>query len=182
MFRIPMDNLCTHNLFSQFLKEKYPEMSRETHIIVAPDAGAAKRCRDLSYKLGLDMVMIEKRRSTTQINTIDSMFLIESENTVKGKIAFIYDDMADTMGTMCKTCELLGNKGVINVIAVITHPILSGSAIDRLGKCDILTKLICCNTLPVPSHSKIEVCDISESIATAINCLETGESMSHLFE
>lgn len=181
MFRIPVDNIYTHKMFAQELKEKYPDISKETHIVVAPDAGATKRCRDLAMRLGLKMALIEKSRNYTNGDQIERMILIDQDNSVAGKTAIIYDDIADTMGTMCKACELLEEHKVKNVMAIVTHGVLSGDALKRLSSCNVLSQVICSNTLPVPKAEKIRVCDISKLICMAITCLEKGTSLSELF-
>lgn len=182
MFRIPVDNLYTCNLFASYLKSSYPLINQDTHIVVAPDAGATKRCRDLAMRLGLKMALIEKSRNYSNNNSIESMILIDHDDSVKGKTVIIYDDIADTLGTLVKACDLLQEHQAKEVIAIVTHGILSGHAIELLNKCSILTKLICTNTLQLPQSEKINVCDISDLICACISCLDKGESLAPLFE
>lgn len=182
MFRIPIDNIYTYKPFANHLKIKYPTMSKETHIVVSPDAGATKRCRELAMRLGLKMALIEKTRNYSNNDQIERMILIEQEDCIKDKTVILYDDIADTMGTMCKACELLKENKAKEVIAVVTHGVLSGSAIERLEKCEILTQMICSNTIPVPKHKKIDVCDLSDLICQSVTCLQTGASLTALFD
>lgn len=181
MFRIPVDNMYTHSFFSNNLKSLHPDINKDTHIVVAPDAGATKRCRDLAIKLGLKMALIEKSRSYTIDSQIERMILIDPDNSIAGKVVILYDDLADTLGTLCKACELLHEHKAKEVIAVITHGVLSGEALSRLTKCDILTQIITTNTLPTIIDSKITYCDISGLISSSIICLEKGTSLSALF-
>jgi len=181
MFRIPVDNIPPHKVFSKYLKDMYPHLNTDTHMVVAPDAGATKRCRDLAMNLGLKMALIEKSRNYSNNNQIERMILIDQDHSVEGKTVIIYDDIADTLGTLCKACELLEEHGAKEVIAIVTHGVLSGEAMKRLNECNILTKLICSNTLPIPQSNKIAVCDVSDLVTTCINCLERGSSLSALF-
>lgn len=181
MFRIPVDNCNTSLALCRYLKDTYNQISSETHIVIAPDAGATKKCRDLAGRLHLNMALIEKNRNI-QDNQVDQMILIDQNHSVAGKIAIIYDDIADTMGTLCKACELLEDNGVKEVIAVVAHGIFSDPAIKRLNACKILTTIICTNTLPTPVCDKIKVCDISGIICLGIDCLENNKSLSALFE
>lgn len=80
---------------------------------------------------------------------------------VKDRIAIIVDDMADTCGTLCKAAEVVMEHGAREAIAIVTHGILSGNAIDSLNKSK-LTKLVVTNT--VPHEEKKERCDRIETI------------------
>ena len=181
MFRIPVDNLYTDNKFATYLKATYPSINKDTHIVVAPDAGATKRCRNLAMSLNLKMALIEKSRNyTNNNNSVERMMLIDPDHSVKNKIVIIYDDIADTLGTLHKACQLLQENQAKEIIAVVTHGVLSGQALEILSNCDILTQLICTNTIPIPKSNKIAVCDISDLICACINCLDKGLSMSSL--
>lgn len=182
MFRIPVDNIYTHKFFARQLKELYPDMNQDTHIVVSPDAGATKRSRDLAMELGLKMALIEKSRNYANGDQIEHMILIDTDHSIAGKTVLVYDDIADTLGTLCKACELLSEHKAKEVIAIVTHGVLSGEALTRLSKSDILTTIITTNTLPQISHPKIKYCDVSNLIVTSINCLEKGTSMSALFK
>jgi ribose-phosphate pyrophosphokinase len=181
MVRLPVDNLFAHKLFANHIRNLYPTLNTETHIVVAPDAGATKRCRDLAINLGLKMALIEKSRNYSNNDQIERMILIDHDHSVMGKTVILYDDIADTLGTLCQACDLLHERGALGVVAVVTHGVLSGPALKRLESCNILTKIICSNTLPVPQSSKIEICDISEKISACIDSLEKGFSLSSLF-
>jgi ribose-phosphate pyrophosphokinase len=182
MLRIPVDNLYTYKLFADYLRLMDNSIRKETHIVIAPDAGATKRCRELANNLGISMALIEKTRNYQNGDQIERMILIDQDHSVENKIAIIHDDIADTLGTLTKACELLKENKVKEVIAVVTHGILSGQAIKRLEECSILSKLICTNSVPIPLHKKIFVCDLSSLISAGIQCLENGTSMSALFK
>jgi ribose-phosphate pyrophosphokinase len=184
VFRIPLDNIRTDKLFGKFLKEKFPEIAPGTHIVVAPDAGATKRCRNLAMYLGLKMALIEKSRNYENGDEIENMMLIDKDNSVKGKIAIIYDDIGDTFGTLIKACTILQDSGAKEVYAVLAHVLMSGDAIKKANDCPIITKIIGTNSVPLPTDkvSKLVACDISSSIALAIECLEKKSSMSIVFD
>ena len=104
---------------------------------------------------------------------------------VKGKIAILVDDMADTCGTLCLAAKHLAEAGATSVHAMVTHGILSGEALGRLEG-SALEKLIVTNTLPqadnVAKCSKIEVIDIGNVLAEVIRRSHYGESVSKLFD
>lgn len=184
VFRIPLDNIRTDKLFGKFLRENFPEIDPKTHIVVAPDAGATKRSRNLAMYLGLKMALIEKSRNYENGDEIEDMMLIDKDNSVNGKIAIVYDDIGDTFGTLIKACNILRDSGAKEVYAVLAHVLMSGDAIQKANDCQIITKIIGTNSVPLPMDkcSKLIVCDISSSIALAIDCLEKKSSMSIVFE
>jgi hypothetical protein len=97
---------------------------------------------------------------------------------VKGKIAILVDDMADTCGTLAKAAETVLANGATEVYAIVTHAILSGDAIDVINSSK-LSRLIVTNTVPHEHKkvccSKIETIDIGPTLAEAIRRTHNGE-------
>ena len=86
--------------------------------------------------------MINKKR--IKPNEIHSMDLV---GDVSGRNVVIVDDMADTLGTMCKAADLLISKGALSVRCIATHGILSGKAIENLYNSKI-TELLVSDSIP----------------------------------
>lgn len=86
---------------------------------------------------------------------------------VAGRIAIIVDDMADTCGTLVKAADVVMEHGAREAIAIVTHGILSGDAIDKLNNSK-LRKLVVTNTVPHEEKkklcSRIETIDISPTV------------------
>lgn len=80
---------------------------------------------------------------------------------VKGKTAILVDDMADTCGTLVKAADVLIAEGAKDALAIVTHGILSGNAIEALNGSK-LKKIVVTNT--VPHEDKKELCDRIETI------------------
>jgi len=97
----------------------------------------------------------------------------------------IVDDIADTCGTLAKAAEVCLEHGARDVIAVVTHGILSGKAIETLNN-SRLSKLVVTNTVPhaglAEACSRIETVDISPTLAEACRRTHNGESVSYLFK
>ena len=83
-----------------------------------------------------------------------------------------------------KACQILKEKGAKEIIAYITHPVLSGNAIENLNN-SAIDKLVVSNSIDIGDKSKkcpkIDVFDISPILSQAITRLMTGESISELF-
>jgi len=87
---------------------------------------------------------------------------------VSGKIAIIVDDMADTCGTLVKAADVVIEHGAKEAIAIVTHGILSGNAIEALNG-SRLRKIVVTNTVPHAEKrarcDRIETIDISPTVS-----------------
>jgi len=152
-FDVPVDNLYAEPSTLRWIREKLPI---EDCVIVSPDAGGAKRATSIADGLNLNFALIHKERARP--NEVSKMILV---GDVNGKIAIIVDDMADTCGTLAKAADVVLKHGAKEAIAIVTHGILSGNAIDVLNSSK-LKKVVVTNT--VPHAEKKERCDRLETI------------------
>ncbi len=178
-FNIPFDNLAPKRIFLKKVKEL--GISKNS-VVVAPDAGAAKKSTKISKTLDCGLAIINKVRSShySKHNTCEALNIIGE--SVEGKNCLIFDDILDTGGTLCEAARMLKEKGAEKVYAFITHGIFSGDAINKINESEI-DKIFTTNTIPQnKKSSKIEVIDISEYFAESIKCIHEGESVSVLFD
>ncbi|KAG7890440.1 hypothetical protein KL935_004001 [Ogataea polymorpha] len=175
-FNIPVDNLYAEPEVLKYVKLK---LGTSDLIMVSPDAGGAKRVASLADKLDTPFALIHKERA--KANEVSRMVLV---GDVKGKVCVLVDDMADTCGTLCKASDLLLERGARSVIAIVTHGIFSGQALARINQ-GSLAKIVCTNSMPLSNvaeaSGKLEIIDISPTLAEAIRRLHNGESVSYLF-
>src|SRR3989344_3702212 len=149
-------------------------------VVVSPDAGGAKRA--LAYAKRLmkegDLAIIHKERDIP--NQVARMKLI---GDVKGKITLITDDIADACGTLARAAELLMENGAREVYAMATHGLLSGGAVKTIEASPI-KKLFITDTINGNRElgTKIEVVSVGDTFGEAIERIESGESLSALFE
>ena len=126
-----------------------------------------------------DLAIIDKRRAAA--NQSEVMNII---GDIEGKVCIVPDDIIDTAGTLCNAAAALKEKGAKAVKAYITHPVLSGPAIERLENSEI-DELVVTNSIPL-SHeaqkcSKIRVISLASIIAECIKRLSRDESLSEIF-
>jgi ribose-phosphate pyrophosphokinase len=144
------------------------------------------RVTSIADRLGLDFAIIHKERARP--GEVSKMVLV---GAVKNKTCVLVDDMADTCGTLAKAASTLMSEGAKEVIAIVTHGILSGNAIEVIQKSE-LTALVVTNTVPLSRHKiealggdkkdgKLKIMDISPTLAEAIRRTHNGESVSFLF-
>ena len=172
-FDIPVDNLYGSILFIDYIKAKH----FKNPVIASPDVGGVARARYFAKKLGLDMVIVDKRRE--KANESEVMNII---GDVDGKDVIIIDDMIDTAGTMVKAAEALKGLGANSVMACCTHPVLSGPAYDRINN-GALDELIVANTIPLRESSpKIKVLSTAPMLGEVIRRVHNRESVNTLFD
>jgi ribose-phosphate pyrophosphokinase len=133
----------------------------------------------IADRLGVEFALFHKERK--KANEVSRMVLV---GHAKDKTAILVDDMADTCGTLVLAAEHLREAGASKVVAIVTHGILSGEALERLER-SALERLIVTNTIPQGEHQaksgKIEVIDIGIVLGEVIRRSHYGESVSQLF-
>jgi ribose-phosphate pyrophosphokinase len=174
-FDIPVDHLYSSPVMLEHLKKKF----RDDMIIVSPDAGGVERARAYAQRLGVGLAIIDKRRQGP--NVAEVMHII---GDVKGQNAIILDDMVDTAGTLVKAAEALKDNGAKNIYGVLTHPVLSGPAVERINSSPI-EEIQVSNTIPLSkeaeSSKKIKVLSVSKLFGEAIKRVYRRKSVSELF-
>lgn len=172
-FDIPVDNLYGSILFFDYFKE----IRLKNPIIASPDIGGVARARYFASKLGLDMVIVDKRRERANVSEVMNII-----GEVKGKDVILIDDMVDTAGTMVKAAKALKEKGANTVRAFATHGVLSGPAIERIRE-SVLEELIITDTIPFNKDcKKIKVLKTGKLFAEVIRRIVYNESINKLFD
>jgi ribose-phosphate pyrophosphokinase len=170
-YNVPVIHLNGNKIFIDYIKEH----QIEDLTIVAPDQGAVKRASDFCKAFpDASFAMINKKR--IKPNEIHSMELV---GDVTGRNVIIVDDMADTLGTMCKAAELLMEKGAKSVRAIATHGILSGKAYTNLES-SVLTELLVSDSIPAKLSPKLKVISCDNIIARSIWGLVNKKSIHEL--
>jgi ribose-phosphate pyrophosphokinase len=171
-FNIPVDHIYASAIFVPYIKS----LNIDNLVVAAPDMGGSKRANAYSRFLGCDMVICYKLRK--QANQVEHISMI---GDVKDKNVIILDDMIDTAGTVCLAAEMMMNRGAKSVRVVATHPVLSGSAYEKLEKSPIL-EVIVTDSIPLKKQcTKIKVLTVSDLFADIIKKVYNFESISPTF-
>ncbi len=176
-----VDYLYARPVFIAHFQEVFKDaLAQDDLVIVSPDAGGVVRAQSYAKRMmkAADLAIIHKERDIP--NQVARMKLI---GEVKGKIALIIDDMADTCGTLARAAQLLVENGAQEVYAMTTHGLLSGAANETIDESPI-KKFFITDTITheKPLSSKIEVVSVAGIFGDAIHRIESGESLSALFE
>ncbi|MDY6910350.1 MAG: ribose-phosphate pyrophosphokinase [Thermodesulfobacteriota bacterium] len=175
-FDIPVDNLYASPVLLPYIREHF----NHNLVIVSPDAGGVPRARAYAQRLKVGLALIDKRR--VDVNEAEALNII---GEVADKTAIILDDMADTAGTLVEATKTLLDKGAMEVHACVTHPVLSGPAVERIEN-SALKSLVVTNTLPLRPRAalcdKIKVVSTARLFSQAIKSIHNEDSISTLFE
>jgi ribose-phosphate pyrophosphokinase len=174
-FRIPVDHLLAGKLLCDYYKKK----GVENCVVVAPDAGSAKRAGVYAITLGLPLAILDKRRNDDS----EKAKIHNVIGEVKGMRALIFDDEIATGGSILEVVKALESLGVREIEAACVHAVLSGTAVERLGK-SALAKLVVTDTVTIPPEKRIPkmvILSVAELFAKAIVCSNRGSSISGLF-
>jgi ribose-phosphate pyrophosphokinase len=176
-FYMPVDNVySTPILLEDIKKQKLSNL-----MVISPDVGGVVRARAMAKRLNdAELSIIDKRRSGP--NKSEVMHIIGEP---KGRHCIIIDDIVDTAGTMCTAAHELKENGAISVRAYITHPVLSGPAIENIMHSS-LDEVVVTDTIPLSEAAqnckKIRVVSLASMLAQAIKRVNVEESVSSMFE
>jgi ribose-phosphate pyrophosphokinase len=175
-FDIPVDNVyASPVLLGDAWKQKHENM-----IVVSPDVGGVVRARALAKRLDdAELAIIDKRRPRPNESKVMNII-----GEVEGKSCVLIDDMVDTAGTLCQAAQALKDEGAIRVVAYITHPVLSGAAIERISK-SVLDELVVTDTIPLSDEARsckrIRQLTVSGLLAETIRRISDDDSVSSLY-
>lgn len=175
-FYMPVDNLySTPIMLEDIYKKSYKNI-----MVVSPDVGGVIRARAIAKRLSdADLAIIDKRRPRP--NEAQVMHII---GDVKDQDCIIVDDIVDTASTLCKAVEALKKHGANKVAAYVTHPVLSGNAIENINNSS-LDELVITDTIPLSKEAelckRVRCISLSHMIAEAIRRISGAGSLSRMF-
>ncbi len=172
-FNIPVDHLYVKPVLSEYFGKLSNIM------IISPDAGGVERARAMAKFFECSLAIIDKRRERP--NESEVMHLI---GDVTGKDCLIIDDIVDTGGTLVQAADAVLAHGAVSVSAAITHPVLSGPAVERI-KHSKIKELIVTDSIPLSKEahgcSQIVQLSLAELLGKAIRRIHNEDSISSLF-
>jgi len=174
-FDIPVDHLFAAAVIIDYVQQlKLPDL-----VVVSPDAGGVERARAYAKRLDATLAIVDKRRDQPNVAEVHHVI-----GDVEGRTALIVDDMVDTAGTLAKVAEAIEAAGARQVLASCSHAVLSGSAIERIGKSP-LEKLIVTDSIPLApeklASGRVVVLSISGLLGRAIRNIHEETSVTSLF-
>jgi ribose-phosphate pyrophosphokinase len=177
-FDIPVDHLHGGPVINEYIRSL--NIPKRDIIVLSPDEGSIKRALLHQKKVGGQIAVVDKRRSsateTRQANLIGP--------SLENKVAIIFDDMITTAGSVVGAATVARSHGAREVYACATHAVLCGPAIDRLREAQI-KQVVVTDSIPLPPNKQlpqIKVLSVAPLLADAIKRIHFNESVSKLFE
>ncbi len=172
-FEIPVDHLFASSVFLPYIRSlNIPDLC-----IVSPDTGGSKRAVTYAKALDCDLAIGFKQRE--KANVVSKLQII---GDVKDKNVIIVDDIMDTGGTICRAASVIKEQGAKTVMAMCTHPLLSGDAVEKI-EASVLDKVIVTNSIPLKTKSpKFEVVSIAPLLAEVIQSVLENTSIFSLYD
>jgi ribose-phosphate pyrophosphokinase len=175
-FNIPADALDSRPVFASYFKAK----NLKDAVVVAPDAGGAKRAKKFADLIGADLAIMHKNRSAHSQAEI-----LEVVGCIEGKTCIIFDDIIDTAGTLAAAKQaLIKRKANKDVYAAATHAVFSGKALENLKKAGF-KEVVITDSIPLASKGgmrNLTVLPIAPMLAQVIRNIESGQSVTEIYK
>ncbi len=174
-------NINCDRLTGEYVLEKYfLEKNIDDMVIIATDAGSAKKAYKYSKFFKCPIALVDKRRSGNDDKAISSTII----GDVTNKNAVIFDDEISTAGTLMETVNVLSKYGAKNIYAAATHGILVGEAIERIKNSPI-KELVVTDTVPITEEKRIDkltVLSMAPTFAEAIKRINEERPLGEIFK
>lgn len=148
-------------------------------VVVAPNAGGAKRAKKFADMIGAELAMMHKTRTGHHQAQI-----IEVVGNIKGRTCIVFDDIIDTGSTLVPARQaLIKRKANPEIYAVATHAVFSGKAIDNLRAAKF-AEVVVTDSLPVKNGAflGLKVLTIATLLAKVISNIQSGQSVTEIYK
>jgi ribose-phosphate pyrophosphokinase len=175
-FKAPVDDLYA----MPYLVTAIDGLRLERPVVVAPDAGFAKKARLYAQRLKAPLAVADKVRAAHD----EQAHVVDLIGDVDGRDAILVDDFTVSAGTLVDAADQLVARGARRIFAAVTHGVFAESSMERLAGSHI-ERLFCTDTVetqPVVLHSKVEVVSVAPLFAEAIRRIDRRQSISTLFD
>jgi ribose-phosphate pyrophosphokinase len=173
-FDIPVDHLFAAPVIIKYLQSK----NLNNPVVVSPDVGGLKMASAYSQALGTSLAIVAKKRtSPTEVEATNVI------GDVQGRPVILVDDLTETAGTLTAAARILKEHGASEIMACVSHAVLSEVGLERLRNSEI-TELVCTNSVPVRDDTGVRITPlcIAPLLGEAIQRITSDESVSSLFQ
>lgn len=177
-FDIPTDNLYGAPVMSADIQARF---AGHELMVISPDVGGVVRARALAKRLdNAPLAIVDKRRERAGESEVMNII-----GDVAGRFCILIDDIVDSGGTLCNAAQALKDKGATEVVAYITHGVLSGGAVARINDSG-LKELVITDSIgatdAVKDSPKIRHLPIAPLLGEAIKRIADETSVSSLWD
>jgi ribose-phosphate pyrophosphokinase len=173
--RIPVDQLSGVPTICQYYHE---HLDLGNVVVASPDISRAKVTESYAKRLGLPLVVIDKRRGEDGVVRVHGVI-----GEVEGRNVIFFDDEIITGNSIFGGAKGVRERGANQIFAGCVHGTLSGETTAHLAATDIQSLAIT-DTIPLladKQNEKIKVCSVAELFANAIRAIHDETSISALY-
>lgn len=177
-FDIPLDNIFSAPPIIKDMKKKFS--GNENLVMTSPDVGGVIRARAFAKRLNAGLAIADKRREKAGVSEVMNII-----GDVEGKTCILLDDIADSAGTLCNAAKALKDNGAKEIFSYIAHGVLTGKALERIGRSDIQEVVITDSiqaTEEIKNTKNIRHISIAPLMGEAIKRISSDSSVSALFD
>lgn len=184
-------NATVNNLFARavlipFIKKYLSKSQLANLAVVSTDVGGAARAREYAKRLGVELILIDKRKEGPGETKVEYMI-----GYPEGKTCLMVDDMVDTASSLGGGANVLIMNGAKEVLSIAAHLVLSTdrkkkkTALQNLMESPI-KMLFGADTLPITAEElacpKIKIIPTASLLGEAIKLTHQRKSLSALFK
>ena len=176
-FDVPVDHLYAAPVLNEHFIQS--GMSGDDIVVVSPDEGSIKRALGHNKRLGGNLAIINKQRTSS--TEVKQKTIIGGP--IEGKVTLMFDDMISTAGSICGAARLVRQHGAREIHVATTHAVLCGPAISRLRDAPI-DSLVVTDSIPIPAEKRLPnmvQLSVAPLLAEAIKRIHHDQSISELF-
>lgn len=177
-FDIPTDNLYGAPVMSADIQARFGD---KNITVVSPDVGGVVRARALAKRLdNAPLAIVDKRRERAGESEVMNII-----GDVKGRFCILIDDIVDSAGTLCNAAAALKKEGAEDVVAYVTHGVLSGGAVARVNASELRELVVTDSILATDAQresASIRHLPIAPLLGEAIKRIAEETSVSSLFD
>ena len=176
-FDVPVDHLYAAPVLNDYFQSL--GFKKEEIVVVSADEGGIKRALGHATRMGVSLAIVDKRRTSAETTRQENVI----GAPVRGKVAFMFDDMISTASSICGAAKAIHLAGAREIYVAATHGLLVGPAIERLEAAPI-TSVAVTDTIPLRQKitlPKIKVLSVAALLGQAIKRIHRNESVSGLF-
>lgn len=187
---IPATQLLMEYLAGAFVKNQaaLESVVQSCWLFCSVDAGGEKLAKRYARAFGSRLVISHKQRNYETQNSVESITLL-TDTELRGKEAWIVDDMVDTGGSVLALARELRRRGVARISIAVIHGVFSPPAAERLAALHaegVLENLVCLDTVEITPELKaalpfLHVVSSARHSAEIVMRLHNQQSLSPLF-
>lgn len=173
-FDIPLDHLFAVTVVVDYFKKK----KLGNLVVASSDVGGIKIARAYAKRLDAHFAVVDKQRTDDSHTEVMSIL-----GDVKGKNVVIVDDLVATASSICEASIALKKAGALKIYAAVSHPVLSGPALERI-RASAIEEFVVTDSIPLDASKKdpvFTVLSVAPLLGEAIRRIHAEQSVSSLF-